>query len=581
MGIVYQAKDPRDGRPLAIKVLRPEAAEDRQELNRFKREFRLLARLRHPNIVRVFDAGIEDDVPFITMEYLEGMNLRKYMTEFSSKTVREKEIRRVMAEIYQALSYTHRRNIVHRDLKPENVFVTKENRVKLMDFGVAHFHRTAEGESELFGTFAYMAPEQILSRPVDSRADLYATGIMMYEFLADSFPFPVEPPAAALHNHVNMSPKPLRQVAPHVDRKLAALVDRLLQKDPDKRPASANAAFEALEGKKLIVKTLDAELHRFAVRLALLGRNFTKELVLAAFELKAAKVESSLQKLVSLGILRADSPQNWAFRDESARKRFLERVSKPERKRASLALAIRVESSSLRGQRRMYGPLAGLYKRSAQPERSLKFFRRLIQEQLRLGYLTKAKRNLKSVYAVLNKLDATPRHLERRFACQLLDIDLSIASGDFKNALSLIQTVEMSDTGQTEVGRYRLGLRQIRMATARGNLLDADRLLDQFSQRAPTRSIGAQLLVASAHVRFMKGEYPQSLALYKAAFDLLDQDTSLQKQLQLFMADVLLEQERVKPAALLLEDVRSNLGDGWRDNMGAVRSTRPFDVPGK
>ncbi|MBI2376911.1 MAG: protein kinase [Deltaproteobacteria bacterium] len=244
MGIVYEATDSKDETRVAVKVLLPHAAEEAEGILRFKREFRALARLRHPNIVRVFDAGIENDTPYIVMEFLHGRDAREHLRSFPEGKLRDREIVRVLRQILAALAHVHSRRIVHRDLKPENMLVTSDGRAKLMDFGVARMSRmpTNDDSGGLLGTFAYMAPEQVTAQEIDGRADLYAIGVFLYEILTGNYPFPVEPPAAALHHHVNTRPDLVQHKNPRADPTLAALAMKLLEKDPSERPQSAEEA---------------------------------------------------------------------------------------------------------------------------------------------------------------------------------------------------------------------------------------------------------------------------------------------------------------------------------------------------
>lgn len=246
MGIVYEAEDTRDGKRVALKVLLPHAAEEAEGILRFKREYRALARLRHPNIVRVFDAGIDEDTPFIAMEFLNGKDVRSYLRGFPEGAPRDREMLRILRQLLGALAHIHGRRIVHRDLKPENILVTGDGRVKLMDFGVARLFRAPTSSSGLLGTFAYMAPEQVTTGEADGRSDLYAVGILIFELITGRYPFPVEPPAAALHHHVNTPPELIRHLNPKADPMLANLAHRLLEKDPMDRLQSAEEAMSFL-----------------------------------------------------------------------------------------------------------------------------------------------------------------------------------------------------------------------------------------------------------------------------------------------------------------------------------------------
>ena len=256
MGIVYEATDTRDDKSVALKVLLPHAAEEKEGVLRFKREFRALARLQHPNIVRVFDAGIEDDIPFIAMEFLRGKDIRNHLKGYSEGPLRDREIVRVLRQIFGALSHIHARRIVHRDLKPENILVTETGQVKLMDFGVARLLRAPTTSSGLLGTFAYMAPEQVTTGDIDGRSDLYAIGVILFELLTNEYPFPIEPPAAALHHHVNTPPQLVRHIKPGANPTLAALSHRLLEKDPMDRLQSAADGVRFLADNEAAVASL-------------------------------------------------------------------------------------------------------------------------------------------------------------------------------------------------------------------------------------------------------------------------------------------------------------------------------------
>ncbi len=249
MGRVYAATDPVLNRQVAVKtilrnqLLDPTVAADSSA--RFIREAQAVARLNHPHIVTVFDFGEEDEIAYIVMEFIRGRELKEY---FDADDFFElpKAIR-VMTELLEALDYAHGQGVVHRDIKPANVMLDAAGRVKLTDFGVArlvdsNLDRTLAGT--MVGTPSYMSPEQIQGLPVGSRTDLFAAGIILYQFLTRTKPFPGPGQWSILKQIVHDDPAPPSyknsQIPPVFDR----IIERALAKDPAQRYASA-AAFAA------------------------------------------------------------------------------------------------------------------------------------------------------------------------------------------------------------------------------------------------------------------------------------------------------------------------------------------------
>src|SRR5688572_23292788 len=196
MGEVYRARDPRLGRDVAIKVLPTAFSADADRLRRFEQEARAAAALNHPNILAVHDIGTETGAPFIVSELLEGATLRDRL---NAGPIAVRKAIELALHIAHGLAAAHEKGITHRDLKPENVFVTRDGRVKILDFGLAKLtrdNRALEPESAMvttlaptqpgvvLGTVGYMAPEQVRGVPVDHRADLFALGTILYELLS-------------------------------------------------------------------------------------------------------------------------------------------------------------------------------------------------------------------------------------------------------------------------------------------------------------------------------------------------------------------------------------------------------------
>ncbi|MBA2695141.1 MAG: serine/threonine protein kinase, partial [Actinobacteria bacterium] len=195
MASVYRATDLRLDRPVALKVMRPDLARDADFVSRFRREAQAAARLSHPHVVSVFDQGEDDDVVFLAMELVEGDTLRDVVATQAPLSVRRAT--EIVDEILQALSAAHRAGIAHRDIKPENVLMSATGTVKVADFGLARaitagsMSRTSD---LLWGTAAYLSPEQVEHGRSDERTDVYAVGLLLYELLTGVKAFPGQSP---------------------------------------------------------------------------------------------------------------------------------------------------------------------------------------------------------------------------------------------------------------------------------------------------------------------------------------------------------------------------------------------------
>lgn len=256
MGSVYLAIQEPVGRRIALKVLNDELNRDSESVSRFRREAKAASLLKNPHTVTLYDFGQDEDgLLFLAMELLEGETLSDRL-----KRVDRLEWQNVLEfarQITESLSEAHQAGIVHRDLKPDNIFIThngsQRERLKVLDFGIARLLKSVEGTESLtqkgiiFGTPGYMSPEQAKGIEVDSRADLYALGVILYELLSGSPPFTSESIVMLLSQHITEEPEPLHEREPSVPKPVSDLVMRLLEKEPDARAQSAQELLVEIE----------------------------------------------------------------------------------------------------------------------------------------------------------------------------------------------------------------------------------------------------------------------------------------------------------------------------------------------
>ncbi len=245
MATVYLATDLRLERKVAVKVMHGHLADDSQFKQRFIQEARSAARLAHPNVVNVFDQGQDSDSAYLVMEYLPGITLRDLLEEYGSLT--PQQTIDITEAVLAGLGAAHKAGILHRDLKPENVLLADDGRIKIGDFGLARATsaNTATGAA-LLGTIAYLSPELVTRGMADTRSDIYAVGIMMYEMLTGVQPFTGEQPMQIAYQHANQPVPPPSSKNPKVPHELDEIVLWATMKDPDQRPADARILLEQL-----------------------------------------------------------------------------------------------------------------------------------------------------------------------------------------------------------------------------------------------------------------------------------------------------------------------------------------------
>jgi serine/threonine protein kinase len=259
MSNVFLTEDVRTCRIVALKLLAPRLVADETYRLRLLREAHAVASLKHPNVAALYEADQFQDQPYIAMEYVEGESVADLLTMGPFPVVRAVQI---AAEVASALSAAHARGIVHRDVKPSNILIQPWGGVKVMDFGLAKFEeiegdpdgddtgqlRNLTARGTILGTVHYMCPEQANGDEVDSRADIFSLGVLLYEMLSGRAPFLGAHTMAVIRSIRELDPPEIARLRPEVPESVAAIVDRAMQKRPEDRYQSAREMEEALRG---------------------------------------------------------------------------------------------------------------------------------------------------------------------------------------------------------------------------------------------------------------------------------------------------------------------------------------------
>lgn len=235
MGRVFRALDQTLGEEIAIKFIRPELVPTPEAVQRFRVELRAARQVVHKNVARMFDLNEEGGVPYITMEYVKGENLRRLIKKVGRMSPGQAVA--IARQVAAGLAEAHRLGVIHRDLKPQNIMVDEEGRVRIMDFGLARLPRSEEKTEAgvVMGTPAYVSPEQVEGLPADARSDLYALGIILYEMLTGSVPFRADTPMSLALKHVFSMPRDPRAINVEIPESLSRIVLKCLEKDSTKR----------------------------------------------------------------------------------------------------------------------------------------------------------------------------------------------------------------------------------------------------------------------------------------------------------------------------------------------------------
>lgn len=247
MAEVYKGVDVIDNKPVAIKILKKEYAENEEFLRRFRNESKAIAVLSHPNIVKIYDVGFSDKLQYIVMEYIDGITLKEYIEE--EKVLTWKDTVHFVIQILRALQHAHDKGIVHRDIKPQNIMMFSDGTIKVMDFGIAKFARE-EGKTatdQAIGSVHYISPEQASGAVTDAKSDIYSVGAMMYEMLSGRKPFDSDNPVAIAVMHMQDIPERPRAVNPDIPDGLEEIILKAMEKAPADRYSTTGEMIADIE----------------------------------------------------------------------------------------------------------------------------------------------------------------------------------------------------------------------------------------------------------------------------------------------------------------------------------------------
>lgn len=247
MADIYKAKDITEDRIVAVKILKNEFAGSEDFLRRFRNESKAIALLSHPNIVKIYDVGFNEQIQFIVMEYIDGISLAEYIK--LQGVLKWKDAVYFTIQILRALQHAHDRGIVHRDIKSQNVMMLPDGTIKVMDFGIARFNRETDKtlSEKAIGSVHYISPEQARGEMTDEKSDIYSVGVMLYEMLTGQKPFDGETPVAIALQHMQTPPKPLREINSSIPEGLEEITLKAMQKEPSMRYQTAGEMINDIE----------------------------------------------------------------------------------------------------------------------------------------------------------------------------------------------------------------------------------------------------------------------------------------------------------------------------------------------
>lgn len=248
MATVYKAKDIKNNRAVAIKILKDEFSKNSEFIRRFKNESKAISVLSHPNIVKVYDVSFGDVIQYIVMEYIDGITLKEYLEQQKNK-IEWKMAVYFTAQILKAMQHAHERGIIHRDVKPQNIMLLQDGTIKVTDFGIARFSNTETRTmtDKAIGSVHYIAPEQARGDHTDGKSDVYSIGVMLYEMLTGQLPFEADSAVSVAIKQLQETPKPPREINPDIPQGLEEITLKAMRKEPTQRYTTAEGMLRDLQ----------------------------------------------------------------------------------------------------------------------------------------------------------------------------------------------------------------------------------------------------------------------------------------------------------------------------------------------
>lgn len=558
MGIVYKAVDPGIGRTVAVKMMTGAMGEDPEMLKRFNREAQSVGKLQHPNIVTVYELGVEAGNPYLVMELLDGESLESLIR--SSRSVSLEEKLEIIIQICNGVEYAHQRNVIHRDIKPANIMILKDGTAKIVDFGIAQIGmQNLTRPGQLVGSFQYMSPEQINTARVDSRTDIFSIGVLLFELVTGKVPFEGKDTGEMLLRILHDPPPPLTGVAKNCSSELDEIIGKALAKNPEQRYQTAEEL--ALDLEHLLEKYRRERVSEYlqgAETAAAQGQwTRSKEQLLQVLKRDRGNPRANLMlRAVQLEIQKQQGSER--AKELQAQAELALAQSDFEGALTCLNEAVGLDSSnleiaqfrdSIQEQRRRDDQLRGLMRRAelAQDAGDFEEARRVVEEGLGLDPQNP---DFRSMQVVITQ-ELMARDKQKQVQELLSEARKQISSRCFTTALEVLRKAESIDPSATAVQKL------IVLASASQQQEQRRQGLEQLTSQIQEALVEEDYKTASARIEEGLGAYPEDRGLLKlrAVVDKQQKETEQRRYMeqQTAQARRLLDGGQAAEALILLQ----------------------------